>query len=203
MKIFFSILFSLSPTLALADDPAQVERPNPKIGMRWQVQTLDGFTKVKQSERTLVVASADDKVIRITDAEGAEAIVLDAATFAVRDAGDRHFDPPLERMQFPLVVGKSWKQAYTYNNSQCGKTQSELKFEVARWEDITVPAGKLRALRIDSEGNWRNSCGRDRQSHKYWYVPDLGLIAKQESQIWVGGRSYSFELQELMSRQMP
>lgn len=200
IELGFSIICLFAASFAQAEDPLQIDRPTLQIGTRWTMQTIDGFTKLKQSERTSIISSIDEKTIRISDESGKVTTVLVAPTLAISQSGSRQFDPPIERTQFPLTIGKSWIQAYSYNNAQCGKTYSKLKFDVLQWEDIAIPAGKLRALLIESEGSWISSCGNDRQHHKYWYVPNVG-IAKQESMTWAQGRLYSWEIQELVSGQ--
>jgi len=57
---------------------------------------------------------------------------------------------------FPLKDGKSWKIEYTMNNPDA-KVRSEKiskQYTVIGWEDITVPAGKFHALKVEMEGDW-------------------------------------------------
>ena len=57
---------------------------------------------------------------------------------------------------FPLNVGKTWRLEYTEQNPSPQKLRETdtLPYKVVGWEDITVPAGKFRALKIESDGRW-------------------------------------------------
>ena len=57
---------------------------------------------------------------------------------------------------FPLEVGKSWQVDYTEQNPNPQKIRETdvLPYKVVGWEDVTVPAGKFHALKIESFGRW-------------------------------------------------
>lgn len=57
---------------------------------------------------------------------------------------------------FPLEVGKTWRLEFTEQNPSPQKLREtdSLPYKVVGWEDITVPAGKFHALKIESEGRW-------------------------------------------------
>ncbi len=57
---------------------------------------------------------------------------------------------------FPLEVGKSWQVEYTEKNPNPRKLRETdvLPYKVVGWEDVTVPAGKFHALKIESFGRW-------------------------------------------------
>jgi hypothetical protein len=53
------------------------------------------------------------------------------------------------------------------------------------WEDVTVPAGTFRALRIDSKGAWQNTCASNRLQYKFWYVPKVKwLVARSQTRLF-------------------
>src|SRR5579872_399175 len=57
---------------------------------------------------------------------------------------------------FPLEVGKTWRLEFTEQNPSPQKLRETdtLPYKVVGWEDVTVPAGKFHALKIESEGGW-------------------------------------------------
>jgi hypothetical protein len=59
---------------------------------------------------------------------------------------------------FPMQPGKTWDIEYTENNLneriKLAKTKKE--YTVINWEQITVPAGKFKALKIEMNGKWFN-----------------------------------------------
>jgi hypothetical protein len=57
---------------------------------------------------------------------------------------------------FPLEVGKTWRLEFTEQNPDPQKLRETvtLPYKVVGWEDVTVPAGKFHALKIESDGRW-------------------------------------------------
>jgi hypothetical protein len=58
---------------------------------------------------------------------------------------------------FPLSVGKSWDLEFTDdhpNNKSHSSETRRLKYRVVGWEDVEVPAGKFKALKIEADGSW-------------------------------------------------
>jgi hypothetical protein len=58
---------------------------------------------------------------------------------------------------FPMSVGKTWDLEFTddHPNNKNHKSETRrLKFRVVGWEDVEVPAGKFKALKIEADGSW-------------------------------------------------
>jgi hypothetical protein len=58
---------------------------------------------------------------------------------------------------FPMSVGKTWDLEFTDDHPGNKSHKSEtrrLKYRVIDWEDVEVPAGKFKALKIEAEGSW-------------------------------------------------
>jgi len=161
MRAFvFSIACLTVSTAALAQT---VEQPIFKSGDHWVyrmttekapnswVQTRDEFTisrvtasaiylSVKQSGSTQppneIFAGLDWS--RIRNVNGKETVV------------NRPF-------AFPLTIGKTWNLRYEEDHPQGTNFKSQLwesKYTVVSFETIEVPAGKFKALKIESEGDW-------------------------------------------------
>lgn len=83
------------------------------------------------------------------------------------------FTPDWGDWQWPLEVGKTWTTSYTLLSGGRSVTASGT-WAVTGEEEIAVPAGKFKALRIErAPGNNSNHVV------KRWYAPDIGLVVKQ------------------------
>ncbi|MBD8899589.1 hypothetical protein [Rhodanobacter sp. DHG33] len=61
-------------------------------------------------------------------------------------------------LNFPLKVGKKWEIDYAETNPPSNKAHSSETvhetYTVTGWEDVQVPAGTFKALKIEAEGQW-------------------------------------------------
>ena len=57
---------------------------------------------------------------------------------------------------FPLAPGKTWEVEVTEEqpNRQLGRRHIRHAYRAVGWEEVTVPAGTFRALKIEAEGQW-------------------------------------------------
>lgn len=115
---------------------------------------------------------------------------LDAATLAF-------FDPKMEDrhipLQFPLYPGKRWQFQYKYNPASGGKLKIEQSAVVEGWEDVKVPAGTFRALKVVHTGqyaatdylfNWNGAI-----YETYWYAPAAKRVVRMEYRDTTGSGS--------------
>jgi hypothetical protein len=58
--------------------------------------------------------------------------------------------------EFPLVIGKTWDLSFTEANPnpKYSIETYEIHSTVVGWEYVEVPAGKFRALKVETEGTW-------------------------------------------------
>jgi hypothetical protein len=61
-------------------------------------------------------------------------------------------------LKFPLTVGKSWDLKFTEDrpNNFLKSLQTNLKYTVVGWEEVVVPAGKFKAVKIEATGKWKS-----------------------------------------------
>lgn len=59
---------------------------------------------------------------------------------------------------FPLKTGKTWQVAVTQEkpNPRLKLLRTTQNYKVIGWEDVTVPAGTFKALKIEADGDWYN-----------------------------------------------
>ncbi len=58
---------------------------------------------------------------------------------------------------FPMSIGKTWDLEFTddHPNNKNHKSETrKLRYRVVGWEDVEVPAGKFKALKIEADGSW-------------------------------------------------
>lgn len=196
-----AVFLATATTAAFADDPLRVEKPTPKLGDARSYARLDPMTKVLQGTDDTVVSAVSSERIEVQERAEGQLLVY-TPDFGVQQVGTRVYTPASQPFLFPLEIGKTWAHSSNFVHPSCGKTLSELKNEVVGWENVTVPAGTFRALRIDSKGRWRNSCGSDQQSFKFWYVPKVKWFVRSESLIYGGGRLAEGSIRELTAYQV-
>lgn len=196
-------VISLASTVAQAADPATIERPEVKVGQRWHTIVKDGIAKTRISDTTYTVASVSEKEVVLNDATGRQAMVLDAAHYGLKSIPRRIYKPLLQHLKFPLVVGNRWESAYRFDDSKCGEMDVKLNFQVGGWEDVTTPAGKVRALRIDSNGHWRCGQSAGEMASAHWMVAELPVPLQQETLVFAMNRVQSYEVLEVQSFTKP
>jgi len=86
------------------------------------------------------------------------------------------FDPHYGLFKFPLRVGASWSSVYEVQLPRRNdlRVRHERTVRVMGYEDVSVPAGRFRALKLVAEGTYRRldftrASGTTRTA--VWYVP--------------------------------
>jgi hypothetical protein len=95
------------------------------------------------------------------------------------------FEPPMPRMMFPVQPGSTlhWE-----GQLKIGWIDRKIVFdgEVAGWEDVTVPAGTFRCVRL----HFVEKRGDEPVEEDVWYAPGVG-------QVKYSGSNYIKELKSL------
>lgn len=183
---------------AQAQDAQTVEKPGLKIGDSWSYLVLEPISKAQQSTIDLVVSEVSETQLKMTN-KSSEVIAIYDADFAATNLAGVAYSPSIRALSFPMAAGKKWEHTNTRSHPTCGKSITELKNEVIGWEDVKVPAGTFRALRIDSDGNWRNSCGSGKLTYRFWYAPKVKWLVKSDSRVFAGGQLFDGSIRELTS----
>jgi hypothetical protein len=203
--------------LGAANASAQgaVERPQFAVGDRWTLRVTDlQKNEETQTYENRVTTIAGDtvrmswKILSSTNASDVDrqgTSRFDASTWAF-DVAQR--EGKLLALAFPLEVGKSWEYAYASRNTTGGETTVTMKAKVEAWEEIRIPAGTFKALRVVHEGQWatRNHFGEGVSSvilDTYWYVPELKRTARHDYFVRGGGRAvYSNTRTDIISAEV-
>jgi hypothetical protein len=142
-----------------------IERPLVKEGDKWtySIQTeelknnmMAGFTRkhdlsiVRVTSRNLIVASkpSDSNLPPVQNT-----VNLDWSV--PRNVAGKEL-VLAQPYSFPLEVGKTWDHEITEPNPTpaIALLRHNWHHTVIGWEDVTVPAGTFKALKIESEGTW-------------------------------------------------
>lgn len=88
-------------------------------------------------------------------------------------------NPPPNRLDFPLFVGKQWKDAYSGLAVSGIRFEYENTYTVTDFKEIEVEAGKFMAFRIDQEHFNTVYAGSEKPLNSiYYYAPDAKFIIK-------------------------
>jgi len=119
--------------------------------------------------------------------------------------GTATYTPEMRRFDWPLSVGKKWPTKYTYPRSDGGEGTNDFVCTAVAWEDVQVPGGKFKSLRIDCGGLWsarggkytddstreRNFSGKSELT--YWYAPDARYFVKMRNVSYLSNGRLNFD----------
>jgi len=161
----FFVLFI--PAMVYGQD--KVDAPVWNIGDKW---ILGGTV-------TIMVGNADQSTytVKYSTPGGESALVYEKSSLNRLYSVEKDRQVPYEGrnkrlLNFPLEIGKSWKDKYD--------NYFEV-FTVLGWEEIKVPAGKYKALKLEyRQGKGEEKAGRKSKEGKawYWYSPDVKYMIK-------------------------
>jgi hypothetical protein len=118
-------------------------------------------------------------------------------------SGKNIVSPYYPNYSFPLDVGKTWEQKTTFTrNYENRKAVATLQGKVIGWEQVTVPAGTFRALKIELGGFYNGSNSSSNWSgqifHTIWYVPEVKNFVKEIYRDTYRGVTSNHDIHELV-----
>jgi len=187
--------------------------PTFKVGDSWTVRVTDALNDGQNRVRNATL-----KVERIAEgrvelvAHGPESTglsrVLTMDGNVVR-RGATDFEPEIRRFSYPLEPGKSWSVRFSYIASELNRVEVALNATVVGWEEVKVPAGTFRAMKLTYDGHWDLSIsyrsgggfgapgGPVKQTA--WYVPEVKRLVRLERKSWRGAKLGVDEVEELVA----
>ncbi len=131
------------------------------VGDRWEWRQFDNRTKLEEAGRSVEVI--EDKGARVAMVEGMQ-----------RPLDYPYLSEPSAKpwRVWPLTVGKQWSVDLDYVRPD--RTTGNLKQDarVVAYEEVTVPAGKFMAFKVEYDGYIRTSTGfNGRIVDTFWYAP--------------------------------
>ncbi len=180
MRTALALALSLAASVAAADGAA-VPAPEVHVGDRWTYQLKDWYgdkvTAVYDLKTTFVGAHAISAVSTLKGSRAEIDTIWTPEWNAVTDQRGGAFLPNSGWLRFPLVPGARYKSQFDLRRPRDGFFAS-LKIDVAvvGWEEVQVPAGTFRALKVDASGPVEavdNFGGGGTAHYVIWYVPEV------------------------------
>jgi hypothetical protein len=218
MHVFHSAFLVVVAVIAAGGVYAQdsVDRPQLSVGDRWTFKAIDvqKGTETQTYEQRVTELTGDkmqldQTVLSSTDTREVGLVTkreADAATWTFVDAAI--IGGKVITLAFPLAVGKTWEFEFRYKRP-LGEFAAKRRAKVEGWEDVRVPAGTFRALKVVHEGFWNMTGGgpgqgnynRGTSGETLWYAPEAMRIVKRESfsRQAVGGSISDHMREELVS----
>jgi uncharacterized caspase-like protein len=171
-----------APTVAAAGLGAAIP---PKVGDTWTYhRTLRDYSKKTESKFTQRVEAVTGSEIRVRfGAKGLLVTNLDwnPLSLLTNDGTKREYSPMQPIFSFPLEAGKTWSQKYRFSRSDGHQADHDATVTAVGWENVTVPAGTFKALKISAVSWYRNlKGGTGRFVVNHWYVPEVKRPVKSE-----------------------
>ena len=189
----FLFLSAIACSNALAQSPAPVERPEFVIGDRWVLRYVDLYNNEELNKWELKVSGLHDDSVRFASVTLAnkDASKVGKSSKATASRSTLTFGNGLivegkeVRFDFPLEVGKTWKYDYkTRRNDGKGFTTFSVNAKVEGWEEVEVPAGKFKALKVTHTTAYFTETGgmtyNNQVLRTYWYSPEVKREVKYE-----------------------
>lgn len=178
MKAALALLLAV-PLWCAAQADAPVARPEVKPGDRWVYRRTDFWTNKVTGRSESRVAFANDKVIQIVVTRGRNETEIDESYTsdwnAIATADGGNITPHTGFFRFPLVVGASHPTVFENTVPRLGafRVKHERTAKVVGWEEVVVPAGKFRALKIEVDGSFQrlDTAVSGSALNVIWYVP--------------------------------
>ncbi len=204
--MLFRPLAFIPLTLALAtpcgaNDDAAVPRPLIKPDDSWSYRRTDYTQNLPTITFRETVTFANDRVIQMIDQRKGASKEIDttytAEWNAVSSPNSGIFVPDQGLLRFPLHPGDTHDASYNVRFPRQGayEVMHQRHIKVMGWEDVKVPAGTFRALRVESEGSWRrvDSGFAGGAKEVMWYSPQVKRYVKWTFDNWTPrGRSQSW-----------
>ncbi len=157
-KIFLVVFLSSLTAAARAELISQPSlSPNDSWSYHVRVQNCGA---IKDSHVTISVTRVGSDGVVVSEKSNAAPDRVASSLFGSdwsKRRGVNGLETTVNRpLAFPLEVGKSWRVEFTEQNPNPQKLSETdvLPYKVVGWEDVTVPAGKFHALKIESLGRW-------------------------------------------------
>ncbi len=185
MQLHKSLLIAMIGLFASAADAQTAAMPDVstfKVGDLWEWRQIDNRTKLEESRSSTSVI----------EEKGARAMMVDGIQRSLEFP--YLFEPSSKPWRvWPLEVGKHWQIDVEYVRPD--RTTGHLKSDarVVSYEEVTVPAGKFMAFKIEQDGYVRISNGfNGRLVDTFWYAPTARADVKHVRR--VGNQDFTREL---------
>jgi hypothetical protein len=164
----------------VAQSESRVVKPEIRKGDRWTYRSVNLPGPGTHEIENQVTFSDGKSILVVSSFKGGDREIDTSWTAewnAVKPLGEIVFRPDSGVFRFPLRVGDRYDVSYELLRPQRSEVDSTTTGTVAivGWEEVEVPAGRFRALRLEMDTLVRPT-GRPKGFQRkltYWYVPDV------------------------------
>jgi hypothetical protein len=175
LSLACGVVIGCKPPKSLGGDPLVARVPS--VGDKWiTLSTVDDIavgeetSEVTAVEHGALVVTTKKKTKRGRELPPAKTKLSDAGIFLIEESGHR-YDPPI------CVQPKAIKEKDTWKWEKPGIVK--WSFTAGPEEEVEVPAGKFKALRIDGEGESEGKLVKC----NHWVLPGYPTI---KTVLWIG-----------------
>jgi len=182
-----ALLAATLTSLPRADDTSPMPRPEVNVGDCWTFNSTNVLNRGPVGEyESCVTLVKEDLIFTVAKrkSDGREFDLAYTSEWGVSGSITGSVStPPIRFLQFPLFIGKTYSNEYETHSFEPQEYQSKTKLEcnVNGWDDVSVPAGKFHALKINCAGTYvgtGRSTGWGRVSGTFWYAPEVKRYVK-------------------------
>lgn len=163
-----------------AQDGPAARRPWVEPGDCWTYRSANVFV-ASEEVHTMCVNFVNDSTILATSTRKSDGKEVDSTWTREWNAVSSYtgfiYRPSAGYFQFPLNIGQkfTFKFDVLRPRSDVVLLQLETSTEVLDWEEVEVPAGKFRALKIETTQIGRRSDGKQAgdRTIRFWYAPEV------------------------------
>jgi hypothetical protein len=183
-KMLLLLAIGAMPIGSLGADDEPVRAPYIEPGDCWSYHAEGFVFRGRIDDYELCVTSVDRSknlilAVATVKEDGREidtAFALDWAAHA--DLTGRTSPQGYRVLKFPLRVGDAYvNEIEVRSSSTSSAIQYRMNVRITGWEDITVPAGKFRALKVEVKGIAEFTSGLLNQplpvNETWWYAPEV------------------------------
>jgi len=191
--ILLSLLILFVPAIVWSQD--RVEVPIWNVGDEWNLT----------GDVIISVSNADESsyAVKYVTPGGESILVYDKSSLNRIHIMDKDKRIPYEGrnkrlFNFPLEIGKGWKDKFTTKGASKEYTYLET-FNALGWEEIVVQAGKFKTVKIEYTQSRDDEPAKEGKLW-YWYSPDVKYMVKcqyRKSDYW--DAMYDWELTSIKS----
>jgi hypothetical protein len=192
VRLALALVLGCAALAVCAAETDPVERPQVKPGDSWSYRRMDYFTNQPDGRLRETVSFANERVIQVLARRGRNDKEIDSSYTAewnqVATPNDRVLEPDQGLFKFPMRPGDTHEARYDVKVPREGRyeVRHQRRVKVIGWEEVTVPAGKFRALRIESEGPYQrlDTAISGTAKDTAWYVPEVKRYVKWTFENW-------------------
>jgi hypothetical protein len=191
----------------VAANAQDAPRPQVKVDDRWVYRHIDRRFKPPSYVYELRVTYVDARAIHaVVERQGGKREADDATWTAdwngVVGVDEGVVEVEKGLLQFPLTPGREYPAAWIMRRPRSGtfEVRHERNVKIIGWEDIEVPAGRFRALKVQAEGMYRrlDKPFSGAAVNTYWYSPRVKRWVKsvyKDAELEVVDELYFYRVQ--------